>query len=113
MEHARAYTASETAGAQHVPGEQMIKAVVVKSNGNYMMCVLPAIHMIDFDKLKKPLGTMMFLLLQRTKFAPSSPMRRQAQNPHLGTSTTSPHFWIKRSKAIVMWSSMQEHTQIL
>lgn len=56
LEHSIAYTAMEIAGAQHVPGKQMIKSVIVKADGKYLMCVLPAIHLIDFDKLKKVTG---------------------------------------------------------
>jgi Ala-tRNA(Pro) deacylase len=56
-EHPLAYTATEIAGSQHVPGKQMVKSVIVKSNGNFIMCVLPAIHLVDFEKLKKVIGT--------------------------------------------------------
>ena len=56
-EHTLAYTASEVAGSHHVPGKQMIKAVIIKSQGRYIMCVLPAIHLVDFDKLKKVVGS--------------------------------------------------------
>ena len=53
LEHPVAYTASEIAGQQHVPGSQFVKSVIVKADNNYVMCVLPAIHLVDFDKLKK------------------------------------------------------------
>ena len=53
MQHALAYTAMEIAGAQHVPGKQLIKSVIVKADGKYIMCVLSSNHMINFDKLKK------------------------------------------------------------
>lgn len=56
-EHSLAYTASEVAGAQHVPGKKMVKSVIVKTEGDFIMCVLPAIHMVDFSKLKKALNT--------------------------------------------------------
>ena len=52
--HNTAYTALEVAGAEHIPGKQMVKSVIVKTGDNtYLMCVLPAIHLIDFEKLKK------------------------------------------------------------
>lgn len=56
-EHPLAFTASEIAGSQHVPGKQMVKSVIVKSNGDFVMCVLPAIHLLDFEKLKRVTGT--------------------------------------------------------
>ncbi len=56
LEHSLAYTAMEIAGSQHIPGRQVIKSVIVKSNGSFIMCVLPAIHYLDMDKLKAATG---------------------------------------------------------
>lgn len=53
LQHSLAYTAMETAGSQHVPGKQLIKSVIVKADGKYIMCVLSSNHLINFDKLKK------------------------------------------------------------
>lgn len=92
MEHARAYTASETAGAQHVPGEQLIKAVVVKSNGNYMMCVLSAIHMIDFDKLKKTVGNKDITLAAEDEVRPLFPDEETGAEPPFGNLYNIPTF---------------------
>jgi len=55
-DHPLAYTAAEVAQSKHIPGKQMIKAVIVKSGDAFIMCVLPAIHMVDFEKLKSVLG---------------------------------------------------------
>ena len=52
LEHPLAYTAMEIAGSQHVPGREVIKSVIVKANGQFIMCILPAIHYLDLDKLK-------------------------------------------------------------
>lgn len=54
-EHPLAYTAAEVAESQHIRGKQMIKSVIVKSDETFIMCVLPAIHMIDFEKLQNVL----------------------------------------------------------
>lgn len=56
LHHAVAYTASEVAGSQHVSGKEMLKTVIIKVDGKLMMCVVPAIYNLDFDKLKKFLG---------------------------------------------------------
>ena len=53
LKHEKAYTAQEVAAAQHVPGKQMVKSVLVKTNKGFILAVLPAIHLIDFAKLKK------------------------------------------------------------
>jgi Ala-tRNA(Pro) deacylase len=52
--HPTAYTALEVAGVEHIPGKQMVKSVIIKSGDNsYLMCVMPAIHLVDFEKLRK------------------------------------------------------------
>lgn len=55
-QHPISYTAAETAGNQHVPGKQFVKAVIIKADGKYSMCVLSAANLLDFDKLKDEIG---------------------------------------------------------
>ncbi len=50
--HPLAYTAQEIAAAQHVPGRQLAKCVVVNTNKGRCLAVLPAIQRVDFAKLK-------------------------------------------------------------
>jgi len=57
LHHDEAFTAMEIAAKQHVPGDQMVKSVIVRTPEGYVMCVLPAIHMVDFESLKESLGT--------------------------------------------------------
>lgn len=55
LKHKLAYTAQEIAAAQGVPGKQVIKSVLVKTDAGYALAVLPAIHLIDLKKLKEVL----------------------------------------------------------
>ena len=50
--HPVAYTAQEIAAAQHVPGRQLAKSVLVKTDRGPALAVLPAVHLIDLKKLK-------------------------------------------------------------
>ena len=50
--HQRVYTAQEVAAAQHVPGKELAKVVMVKVDGELAMMVLAASSMVDMDKLK-------------------------------------------------------------
>jgi len=50
--HMRVYTAQEIAAAQHIPGKEMTKVVMVKANGKSAMLVLPASYRVDMKKLK-------------------------------------------------------------
>ncbi|MFH1406997.1 MAG: YbaK/EbsC family protein [Candidatus Omnitrophota bacterium] len=53
IKHKEAFTAQEIAASADVPGKQVIKSVLVKTDDNYVLAVLPAIHLIDFTALKK------------------------------------------------------------
>jgi len=50
-EHAPAYTAQEVAAAEHVTGKMMAKAVLLRDDNGYVMCVLPASHKLDLTKV--------------------------------------------------------------
>lgn len=49
--HPVVYTAQEIAAAQHVPGRQLAKCVLVKTDRGPALAVLPAVHLIDLKKL--------------------------------------------------------------
>jgi Ala-tRNA(Pro) deacylase len=53
--HPEVFTAQEIAAAQHIPGKEMAKVVMVKADGKTLMLVLPASYQIDMKKLKKVL----------------------------------------------------------
>lgn len=54
LKHEVAYTAQEIAAAQHVPGQQVAKCVLVKTDaGTYVLAVLPAVVLTDFKSLAK------------------------------------------------------------
>jgi Ala-tRNA(Pro) deacylase len=50
--HTMVYTAQEIAAAQHVPGKEMAKVVMVKADGKMVMLVLPASYQVEMKKLK-------------------------------------------------------------
>ena len=56
VKHPVAYTAQEIAAAQHVPGKQLAKCVLVRTNQGVRLVVLPAAYRVDFAKLKKLLN---------------------------------------------------------
>lgn len=69
LEHNLAYTALETAQAQHIPGRQLIKTVIVSAGDKDLMCVLPAIYKVDFNKLAKLLNLSEVRLANEGKIA--------------------------------------------
>ena len=53
--HRLAYTAQEVAAAQHVPGLEMAKTIVVAAEGRYVLIVLPAVMKLDMKALREEL----------------------------------------------------------
>jgi Ala-tRNA(Pro) deacylase len=54
--HQPTYSAQQMAAAEHVSGREVAKPVLIKADGKYYMCVLPACRKVDLDALKKDLG---------------------------------------------------------
>jgi Ala-tRNA(Pro) deacylase len=55
-DHIPTFTAQQMAAAEHEPGKYVAKPVIVKADGEYMMCVLAACYKIDLGALKEQLG---------------------------------------------------------
>lgn len=53
--HDTAYTAQDLAASEHVPGKQVIKPVVIRADGQFVMCALPASYRVDIDELRDQL----------------------------------------------------------
>lgn len=56
LKHPAAYTAQEEAAAAHVPGHMFCKTVVAFADGRPVLLVLPAPHLVDFEKVRAHLG---------------------------------------------------------
>lgn len=56
MSHSPAYTAQAAAATLHVPGRELAKTVVVRSNGDTMLAVLPASAHVNLKKLAALVG---------------------------------------------------------
>jgi len=52
LEHNPTLSSSRTASAAHVPGGRLIKAIVVKSAGKYVVALLPASHHLRLNMLE-------------------------------------------------------------
>lgn len=78
LTHPLAYTAQEVAASQHIPGKQFVKSVVIKAGPKYVLAVLPAIHLVDFPKLKKLLKS------KSASLASESEIKKLAQDFDVG-----------------------------
>jgi len=53
--HRTAYTAQQVAAEEHVPGRMMAKTIIVESDGQFMMVVLPAPRKVDIFTVRQSL----------------------------------------------------------
>jgi Ala-tRNA(Pro) deacylase len=53
--HRPTFTAQQMAAAEHVPGMDVAKPVIIQADGKYYMCVLPACCKVDLEMLRSAL----------------------------------------------------------
>ena len=73
ISHSKAYTSQEIAASAHIPGKEMAKTVMVKTDGKMTMAVLPASYKVNFDQLKEATGTGKIQLASEQEFADMFP----------------------------------------
>ena len=56
MAHDRTYTAQTLAAAVHVCGDEVAKTVLLWTDDDYLLAILPATHTIDLDRVESMLG---------------------------------------------------------
>ena len=96
LEHDPVYTALEAAQAQHVPGRQLIKAVLVEADGKDVLCVLSAVQKIDFQKLKTVLKAREVQLADEKKISALFPDYELGAEPPFAASPEMPIYLDKR-----------------
>ncbi len=56
IKHSPAFTAQEIAATAHIPGQEVVKTVVVKLDGTMALVALPATRMVRMNHLKAEVG---------------------------------------------------------
>ncbi len=67
-EHVPVYSAQGLAAAEHESGKFVAKPVIVKADGQFLMCVLPANVRIDLEKLRSQLDANSVALAKEQDF---------------------------------------------
>lgn len=67
--HAQAFTAPQTAEAQHVSGKELAKTVVVVADDRLVLAVIPANDRLDVEKLSHLVGAASIRLATEEEFA--------------------------------------------
>jgi Ala-tRNA(Pro) deacylase len=70
LPHATTYTAMEAAQALHVPGKELAKVVIIKTDDRYCMAVLPAPYRVNMAALADGMGA------QQAELATETEIRR-------------------------------------
>ena len=90
MTHKQAFTMPEVAAALRVPGRQVAKVVMAKSDGKLVMLVLPAHDRLDFTKVRALAGAKEVSLATEDEFASRFPDCATGAMPPFGNLYTVP-----------------------
>jgi Ala-tRNA(Pro) deacylase len=94
--HRPAFTAQEVAAAEHVPGRELAKVVMVRDDGDTLMAVLPAPYQVDLDRLGKAIGRKGLRLATEAEFARFFPRCEAGAMPPFGNLYEIP-VWVDQS----------------
>jgi Ala-tRNA(Pro) deacylase len=96
--HRPAYTARAVAAAEHVPGREMAKVVMVRDGADYLMAVLPAPYRVSLERLAQAAGLPSLHLATETEFAGLFPGCQPGAMPPFGNLYGIP-VWVDESLA--------------
>ena len=82
--HPTAYTAQDLAMQEHVSGRRVIKPVIVRADGEFVMCALPACRRIDLEALKDQLQAAELELVDETALRELFPDCELGAEPPIG-----------------------------
>ena len=84
LSHRQAFTAQEVAQAQHVPGRELAKVVMVRSGGAFVMLVIPAPYRVDLERAKSAVGKTDLVLATEDEFSGLFPQCEAGAMPPFG-----------------------------
>ena len=84
LSHRQAFTAQEIAQAQHVPGRELAKVVMVRSGGAFVMLVVPAPYRVDLERAKSAVGKTDLVLATEDEFRGLFPQCEAGAMPPFG-----------------------------
>ena len=89
LRHPEAITAQRIAQAEHVKARHHAKVVMIKSEGEHLMAVLPADHQLDLEKFTRAIGKAA-VLDRETEFKPLFPDCAAGAMPPFGNLYSMP-----------------------
>ena len=88
--HTPVFTSQGLAQREHERGRYVAKPVIVKADGRYVMCVLPAPRKVDLAKLKDPLGAETVALADEDQIGKLFPDCELGAEPPFGKQRQEP-----------------------
>jgi Ala-tRNA(Pro) deacylase len=85
--HPEAFTAQEVAAAEHVPGRELAKVVLVSGDGRMAMAVVPAPKQVDLDKVANAIGSNAVQLASEEELSAQFPDCDTGAMPPMGNGT--------------------------
>jgi Ala-tRNA(Pro) deacylase len=82
--HAPAYSAHDLAEKEHIPGQLIAKPVVIKADGRFVLCALPATLRIDMQELAAELHAQQISLADEKELAILFPDCQVGTEPPIG-----------------------------
>lgn len=94
--HPKAYTAKETAAADHVPPSEMAKVLVLRGHDRFLMAVVPATHVLELEQLRRTVGDPELRLASEREFIDAFPACEPGAIPPFGQLFGMP-LWVDDS----------------
>ena len=88
--HRPTFTAQQMAAAEHVPGMDVAKPVIIQADGKYYMCVLPACCKVDLEMLRSALDVGEIQLADEKEMAKLFPDCELGAEPPFGNLLNMP-----------------------
>lgn len=110
--HPPAYTAQQVAQAEHVPGREFAKVVVIRSSAGFALFVAPAPYKVDLERVRAILGDAQARLATEDEFRHLFPRCEVGAMPPFGNLFGLPVFVdpeLSRDESIVF--NAGSHTQ--
>jgi Ala-tRNA(Pro) deacylase len=102
LPHRQAFTAQETAEAQHVPGRDLAKVVILRSSSDFFMVVMAAPERVDLECAKSILGRADIALATERDFTVLFPECEPGAMPPFGNLYGLP-VWVDRALSRDEW----------
>jgi Ala-tRNA(Pro) deacylase len=83
-QHQPTYTSQDLAATEHIPGRQVIKPVIVRADGEWFMCALPASYRVDLRELREQLRANDVLLADEQSLSRLFPECELGAEPPIG-----------------------------